>query len=184
MKKLYFVTGNPQKLREASQILTDFKILNKKINLPELQGEPKDIVREKAAIAYKKLKKPVFVEDVSLCFDALNGLPGPYVNDFLKKITNSGLIKLLAPYRNRKATVKCMIGYAQSSKNIKVFSGEVKGTITKRAKGKGCFGIFGFDPIFIPKASKKTFAQMTHEEKNKISHRKKALMKFRKYLRG
>ena len=181
MKTLLFITSNDHKVREARFALPQYRILKRKIALPEMQGEPEEIIREKAALAYKKIKKPLFVEDISLCFDALNGLPGPYIHDFLEKIGQKGLIKLLEGYKDRKATAKCCIGFAQSAKNIHVFVGETRGTIAKKPRGTMNFAK-GWDPIFIPDGSKKTNAEMTLEQKNKFSHRRKALGKFRKFL--
>ena len=62
-----------------------FALTSKKIDLPELQGEPEDVAREKARLAAAALGGPALVEDTSLCFNALNGLPGPYVKWFLEK---------------------------------------------------------------------------------------------------
>lgn len=85
-KILTFVTGNKKKLEEVKQILSSgaeklpFEITNRKIDLPELQGDPIDIAKEKCALAAKEVDGPVFTEDTSLCFNALNSLPGPYVS--------------------------------------------------------------------------------------------------------
>ena len=85
-KTLTFVTGNKKKLEEVQQILSSgeeklpFDITNQKIDLPELQGDPIDIAKEKCALAAKEINGPVFTEDTSLCFNALNSLPGPYVS--------------------------------------------------------------------------------------------------------
>jgi XTP/dITP diphosphohydrolase len=80
--------------------------------------------------------------------------------------------------KNRKAKVTDAIAYFDG-KSLKVFKGTVKGTITKVAKGEPGFG---FDVVFMPKGSSKTFAEMSEEEKNKISHRALALKKVKKYL--
>lgn len=181
MKTLLFITSNEHKLREARFALSDCRILKRTMTLPEIQGEPEDIIRAKAAAAYKKVRKPLFVEDICLCFESLNGLPGPYIRDFLEKIGQKGLIKLLAGHKNKKATAKCYIGFAQSAKNIKVFVGETKGTIANKPRGKMNFAK-GWDPIFIPNGTTKTNAEMPLEEKNKFSHRRKALNKFKRYL--
>jgi len=85
---LYFATSNPYKLREAREILTDYEVQSIHIDLPELQGEPRDIIYEKTRVAVKKINKLVFVEDVSLSCNALGGLPGPYIKWFLDKMGN------------------------------------------------------------------------------------------------
>ena len=65
-----------------------------KLDLPELQGEPEEIAKSKAREAYNQVKKPVLVEDTSLCFNVLKGLPGPYIKWFLKKLKPEGLSDL------------------------------------------------------------------------------------------
>jgi inosine triphosphate pyrophosphatase len=77
-----FVTGNKNKLSEVKAILGDtfpFELHNRAIDLPELQGEPEYIAKQKCILASQQIDGPVMVEDTSLCFNALNGLPGPYI---------------------------------------------------------------------------------------------------------
>eukprot|EP00529_Nitzschia_sp_RCC80_P001324 CAMPEP_0113517278 /NCGR_PEP_ID=MMETSP0014_2-20120614/42141_1 /TAXON_ID=2857 /ORGANISM="Nitzschia sp." /LENGTH=93 /DNA_ID=CAMNT_0000414399 /DNA_START=56 /DNA_END=333 /DNA_ORIENTATION=- /assembly_acc=CAM_ASM_000159 len=72
-----------------------FEITNKKIDLPELQGDPVEIAKEKCRLASKQVNGPVFTEDTSLCFNALNGLPGPYIKWFLESLGHDGLNRML-----------------------------------------------------------------------------------------
>ena len=95
---IYFVTGNKEKFREVKDILKGFDVEQIELDLPELQGELDEIVREKARLAAEKSNKPVFVEDTSLCFNALNGLPGPYIKDFINKIGVPGIYELAGKY--------------------------------------------------------------------------------------
>lgn len=91
--KIYFITGNENKLKEFSAIIGDIgehELYSKKVDLPEYQGEPEEIALEKCKAALELVKAPVLVEDVSLCFNALNGLPGPYIKWFLEKIKPEG----------------------------------------------------------------------------------------------
>ncbi|MBT7903757.1 RdgB/HAM1 family non-canonical purine NTP pyrophosphatase [Candidatus Woesearchaeota archaeon] len=178
--KILFITGNMNKLREAKEILKDYDIQNKKIDLPELQGTPIEIVKEKTRIALKLLKKPVIVEDTNLRFNALNGMPGPYIKDFLKALGTKDLPKLLTGFKDKSAEAVALIGYGEIGKPIKVFEGKTKGKIIK-PKGDSNFG---WDPIFMPEGFKETFAQMSAEQKNKISHRKKAFIKLKNYLKN
>nr|XP_016509730.1 PREDICTED: inosine triphosphate pyrophosphatase-like [Nicotiana tabacum] len=86
-----FVTGNAKKLEEVRAILgQSIPFQSLKLDLPELQGEPEDISKEKARIAAKEVNGPVLVEDTCLCFNALKGLPGPYIKWFLQKIGHEG----------------------------------------------------------------------------------------------
>lgn len=77
---LTFVTGNQGKIQEFQQILgNSFDISFQDLDLPELQGDPIEIAKEKCRLAARKINGPVVTEDTSLCFNALNGLPGPYM---------------------------------------------------------------------------------------------------------
>lgn len=75
-----------------------FSIIGQKIDLPELQGEPEEISRRKCELAAEQVQGPVMVEDTSLCFNALGGLPGPYIKWFLEKIGHEGLNNLVCMY--------------------------------------------------------------------------------------
>jgi non-canonical purine NTP pyrophosphatase (RdgB/HAM1 family) len=178
MKQIYLITGNEGKLREFNQIL-GFDIDNKKIDLDEIQSlDPKVIGEHKVRQAYKVMRSPVLVEDTTLDFAALEGLPGPFVKWFLDAIGPIGLIKLLVPYSNRKAIAKCTITY-YDGKTLRFFEGIVKGRIASKPLGKNGFG---WDFVFIPDGSKLTFAQMTGKQKNEISHRRLAIEKLKRFL--
>ncbi|NQU98186.1 RdgB/HAM1 family non-canonical purine NTP pyrophosphatase [Candidatus Woesearchaeota archaeon] len=177
MKELIIVTGNKDKLREAQQILKDFKLTNHALDLPEIQGSPEEIIRLKAREAFKILKKPCFVEDVAFGFKAWNWLPGPYIKDFLKYVGVENLPALLDG-KDKTANMVCTIGYATSESNVKIIQGEIFGMIASFKEGNG----FGFDKIFIPEGDTRRFSEMSDEEKNSISHRGRALEKFRAFL--
>tara|TARA_Y100000310_G_C20672907_1_gene811262 strand:+ start:788 stop:1333 length:546 start_codon:yes stop_codon:yes gene_type:complete len=177
MKKIYFVTGNKNKLMEAKQILTGFNVENAEVDLPELQGERHVVIFEKAKLAAEQLKKPCFVDDTSLSFNAFNGLPGVYIKHFLEKVGRDGLVKMLSPHNDKSAEAVAMIGYCEPGKDPMVFEGITKGKVVEPRGDR-----FGFDPIFQPEGYDQTFAEMSQEEKNKISHRKKALNKFNDWL--
>ena len=92
-KTISFITGNPNKLREFGQIIGDvapFVFDSKNIDLPEYQGEPEEIAIAKCKTALEIAKSPVLIEDTSLCFNALGGLPGPYIKWFLDKLKPEG----------------------------------------------------------------------------------------------
>jgi len=179
MKDIIFTTSNEHKLKEAQTILHDFNVIQKKIDLLEIQGDINDVVMHKAEEAYKKTKIACFVEDTSLCFDAWGDLPGPYVKDFLTKLGPSGLHQALLNFDNKKASAVASIGYMDETlKEPKIFQGIISGLITE---SKGASG-FEWDKIFIPDGYNKTFAQLGMEIKNKISHRRKALLALGEYL--
>ena len=177
MNKLVFITSNPNKLAEAKSILKDFQIDSVVLDIPEFQGDAEFVVKEKARLAAKKLGMACFVDDTALCFDALNGLPGIYIKEFLEKIGRDGVVKLLSGFDDKSAEAKCMIGFCSPGKDPVCFEGVTEGTIVSPRGDR-----FGWDPIFQPFGYKKTYAEMSQEDKNKISHRKKALLKFKKFL--
>ncbi|XP_076195889.1 inosine triphosphate pyrophosphatase isoform X2 [Aptenodytes patagonicus] len=92
-RSVVFVTGNAKKLEEVTQILGDsspYTLVAKKIDLPEYQGEPDEISVQKCREAARQVQGPVIVEDTCLCFNALGGLPGPYIKWFLEKLKPEG----------------------------------------------------------------------------------------------
>lgn len=173
--KLTFVTSNKDKLAEAKEILGDIE--SQKIELPELQGTIEEIAKQKAKIATEKLKYPCIIDDTGLSLIALGGMPGPYIKHFLDSMPLENIPKLLDSFEDKSAKAICAIGYAEPGKEPLVFIGETNGEIVA-SRGIG----FGWDPIFLPNGKDKTYAEMTPEEKNRISHRKKALEKLEIYL--
>ncbi|OGM74691.1 hypothetical protein A2382_03830 [Candidatus Woesebacteria bacterium RIFOXYB1_FULL_38_16] len=179
MRKVLFGTTNLNKVKEASEILgVDVGSVNFEID--EVQSlDPVIVATKKSRAYFEKTKRAVFVEDVSLSFDQLNGLPGTYINDFAKAIGNQGLIKCIGKNGARGAEAKVTIVYKDKAIE-KIFVGRVKGIIAKKEKGSNGFG---WDSIFIPEGSKKTFAQMSLTEKNKYSMRAIAFKKFHNWLK-
>ncbi|CAL1392735.1 unnamed protein product [Linum trigynum] len=168
-----FVTGNAKKLEEVRAILgQSIPFQSLKLDLPELQGEPEDISKEKARLAALKVKGPVLVEDTCLCFNALKGLPGPYIKWFLQKIGHEGLNNMLMAYEDKSAYALCAFSFALGPDVEPItFVGKTPGKIVP-ARGPTDFG---WDPIFQPDGFEQTYAEMAKEEKNKISHRYRAL---------
>ena len=186
-KTVHFVTGNANKLAEVRSILgsscdASFTLEAKKVDLPELQGEPEDIAAEKAALAARDIGGPPLVEDTSLCFNALGGLPGPYVKWFLEKTGHDGLNNMLAAYEDKSAYAQCIFAYCEGpGEPPSVFVGRTDGRIVP-ARGPTDFG---WDPVFAPDdpvADGKTYAEMEKGTKNAISHRRRALERFREFM--
>ena len=174
-----FITGNQGK----AEYLSDYFHINvarAKLDLREIQSlNLREIVENKARQAFDTLKKPVLVEDVSLIFKDMKDLPGPLIKWFLESLGNKGLCGLADSFSSREARAEVM--FALCDKNgLNVFSGSVNGSIAKKPKGRAGFG---WDPIFIPKGQKKTWAEMSGEEKHQTSMRKIALDKLSKFLR-
>jgi len=169
---LFFASSNIHKFQEAKLILDDFGINLGfyKCDLEEIQSDSlQEIAKHKAIQAFQKCKKPVIVEDDGLFIESLRGFPGPYSSYVFKTIGNEGILKILK--QNRKAKFVSIISF-YDNKNYESFESKLNGIISKKIIGIG----WGYDPIFIPSKSKETFAQL--KNKNKISHRFKALKKF------
>lgn len=180
-KKITFVTGNVKKLEEFVQILgpnIPFQMVHQDLDLPELQGEIDDICKKKSDTAMKAINDRVIVEDTCLCFNALGGLPGPYVKWFLKNVGPAGLHKMLAGFEDKSATAVCTFGFADIDGSIHLFRGETHGTIVE-PRGPDTFG---WDSCFQPDGYNQTYAEMPKEKKNQISHRLKAVLKLKDYF--
>jgi len=174
---LYFITGNKNKFEEVKSILPNTEQLD--IDLPEIQDiDAKIIIRAKLLAALKHKDGEFIVEDTSLYLDCLGGLPGPLIKWFMKTMGNEGLHNLVEKLGNRKAEAKTIIGYAKNPDDIHYFEGCLRGEIVLPRGDSG----FGWDPIFQPNDSDKSFAELTQEEKNNISMRRVAVNKLKEYM--
>ena len=176
--KLSFVTSNEGKFREAREIASFYgvEVTWLKMKYDEFQGDSLEEIAVKSARALSKvIDGPFFIEDSGLFVEALNGFPGVYSSYVLKTIGNPGILKLMEGVENRKAYFEAVIAFFDGSE-IHTFVGRVDGEIAGEMRGeKG----FGYDPIFL--YGDRTFAEMG-EEKNAVSHRRRALESFLKWL--
>lgn len=184
---VFFATGNIHKFHEARSILTDLDIAVGMLRLKdtEIQSDNlAEIAQASARDVFKRCSLPVVVEDAGLFLDALKGFPGPYAAYVYKTIGNKGLLKLMEGAENRKARFWSAIAYYDGNSCLPVvFEGVAEGEITVlERRGSGKSG-FGFDPVFKPDGSTETFAEMTLEEKNRFSHRAKAVRKFAEWYK-
>ena len=186
-KVVFFATGNINKFNEARSILSryGFAVGMLRLKGDEVQSESLKEIAEKSVInAYKRCRLPIFVEDAGLFIDALSGFPGPYAAYVYHTVHNSGILKLMENLNDRKAKFQSVIAYCDDQTPCEpiCFEGESQGEITiAERKELGKSG-FGFDPIFQPANSTKTFAEMTIEEKNGYSHRAMAIRKFAEWF--
>lgn len=174
---LTVITTSKDKLAEINEILgTNHKV--SKIDIPEIQSLNLDaVITHKAKEAYRKIKKPVLVEDISLEIKALNGLPGTFVKFFLELLGTEDTVKLIG--KSKTVTTAAAAVAIYDGQNLKIFKGVVRGTLSKKNRGERGFG---FDKVFIPDGYTKTYAQMNPSLKNKISHRAIALKSVKKFL--
>ncbi|UKZ73975.1 hypothetical protein TrVFT333_001629 [Trichoderma virens FT-333] len=177
-KRLNFITGNKNKLLVVKAILGDtVNLQSQPLDLVEIQGTMEQISVDKCRRAADLVQGPVLIEDTSLCFDALDGLPGPYIKWFFEKLGCEGLNNLLAAYPDKSAQAVCTFAYCEGPGHEPIlFQGRTNGRIVP---ARGSMG-FGWDPIF--EYHGQTYAEMNEVDKNSISHSLQALAKLRKWL--
>jgi len=193
MIKIVFATNNKNKLSEIQSLVSkEIEILslddiNCKEELDETCNTLEGNALQKAEYVFNKYKYACFADDTGLEIDALNGDPGVYSARYAgnKCLAEDNIKKVLSKLnnkKNRKAKFRTVIALIINNKKT-LFEGVCKGEITFEKEGKGGFG---YDPIFKPIGYKTSFADMSKEQKNKISHRaiavKKLLSNLRDYL--
>ena len=180
--KIYFLSKNEHKLREIRSFLEPygFEVEIMFEDKVEIQSDNLVEIVRKAVEFIGRRKYAFFAEDAGLFIDHLNGFPGPYSSYVYKTIGIDGILKLMLGVKNRKATFRSAIAlFHPELDEIKVFEGHVEGVISMEKRGAGGFG---FDPIFIPRGESRTFAEMSLEEKNRYSHRARAVKKMLDFL--
>jgi XTP/dITP diphosphohydrolase len=187
---LVFATNNFNKAQEVNHILGNtFKVLSLKEAGIEIDiDEPHDTLeanaREKSMTIYTIKNIDCFSEDTGLEVEALNGAPGVKSARYAGEPSNTRaniekLLHQLKNKQNRKAQFRTVISLLQNGVETQ-FEGICKGEITLEPSGENGFG---YDPVFIPEGSTKTFAEMNIEEKNEYSHRRKAVEKLVAHLK-
>lgn len=184
---VFFATNNVNKFNEARRVLAEYKITLGMLRVKTLEVQSdslEEIAKASVEEAFKHCNLPLIVEDAGLFISALRGFPGPYAAYVYKTIGNSGLLKLMKNVEDMRAKFQSVIAYYSPKLESPVcFHGEANGEIARRErKGDNKSG-FGFDPIFTPANSNSTFAEMTIMEKNKHSHRARALRNFAKWYK-
>jgi len=189
--EIYFNTKNTGKFREISNIFKyyaqDFELYQISIDVMEPQEESLENVAKIKLSQILNLKDPklhdkiVFIEDSGLFINALNGFPGVFSSYVHKTIRNEGILKLMENKKDRSAYFKCIsVAFIPKFNKVFLFDGIVNGQIAFEIRGSNGFG---YDPIFIPnEVSDKTFAELSIDQKNQISHRGKSIKKFIEFL--
>lgn len=183
-KVVFLATSNIHKFEEIRRVLSRFSVaaaMLKTIDAVEIQDDSiENIARASARDAVEKCRFPIMVEDAGLFIQSLRGFPGPYSSYVYRTIGNDGILRLMDGILNRNACFKSTVAFACSSREEPLaFTGKVKGKIVGERRGRTGFG---FDPIFVPISSGKTFAEMTLEEKNRHSHRALSVSEFAKWF--
>jgi inosine triphosphate pyrophosphatase len=174
---IYFVTGSDNKFGEVQAFIPNIQKLH--IDIPEIQEiDAKKIVEAKLAKAVELHDGELIVEDTSLYLECLGGLPGPLVKWFEKTMASKGIAEMAIALGDVRATACSIIGYAGNNRPIEFFEGMIQGTLVlPRVESD-----FGWDNIFVPDGHTLTFAEMTKEEKGKISMRSIAVKKLKEHL--
>lgn len=188
INKIVFATGNPNKLKEINSAINGFKIIGlKDLGITEEIPETGDTLMknalQKAKYVYNKTGLDCFSDDTGLEIEALNYRPGVYSAMYAGPDCNAEnnirkVLQELEESTNRKAQFKTVIALILNGKEY-FFKGVVNGVILKERSGKGGFG---YDPIFRPIGYEESFAKMTIDQKNEISHRGLAVKKLITFL--
>lgn len=190
MRNLVFATGNSHKLQEVQGLfkegfaLSCLKDVNITEEIPETADNLVDNALQKAWYVYNKCGIPCFADDTGLEVEVLNGAPGVYSARYAGEQKDSRLnmlllLKNMNGKTNRNARFRTIIAYIDENAQEHIFEGEIRGKIIENMAGENGFG---YDPIFVPEGYDKTFAQLSSETKNKISHRARAMEKFLSYI--
>lgn len=177
---VFLITGNIYKFNEARLVLSEFGLSTIMLNVDtvEIQADRiEDVAKASVIDAANKCCLPIIVEDAGLFIESLNGFPGPYSSYVFRTVGTKGILRLMKGVEKRSAFFESVVAFLTPKLKVpKCFHGKAEGRITSKACGQAGFG---FDPIFqSPKDGGKTFAEMSIAEKNRYSHRAKALREF------
>ncbi len=164
------VTGNPGKLAEARR-LAGPGLGAVEIDLPEIQSlDLLEVLRHKGDEAWRRLRRPLVVEEAGLDLAALGGFPGPLVRWMLEAAGAEALARVGLALGNPRAVARAALYYRDSERTL-IVEGATAGTLVLPARGGHGFG---WDPVFLPEGGDRTFGELTPGEKDARSHRGKA----------
>lgn len=180
IKDLTFITGRQDKVDQLSRYL-GVPINLHKLDLDEIQSlSAKKVSEHKVRQAYEFLKVPVIVDDTSFYIKGMNNFPGPLIKFFMEALEDQKICDLVSQLESNEAIGTVDIGFFDG-KELKIFTGEVIGTISKTPKGERGFG---WDRFFIPEGYNQTRAEMSEEDYDATSPRKFALEKFEEFVKS
>ena len=173
-------TSSDHKYAEAKEVLKKYGIELDRLSIEriEIQADDPELIAE-YSLKQLDIDIPILIEDAGLYIDKYYGFPGPYSSYTLRTISNEGILKLMEGEEERGAKYISAVAYRNGNISM-TFRGEVKGSISHEERGTNGFG---YDPIFIPgEGDGRTFAEMSPQEKSKISHRARAFRKLAEWL--
>lgn len=172
---IHFLTGNEHKFREFRKEIPELERLD--VGVPEIQAsDARQIVKAKLVAASKLHEGPLLVEDTGLYLEAFNGFPGPYIKWMITKVGRKRMVEAVQGLGNTGVEARTLIGFYDGE--TRFFEGITKGDLVMPQTDSE----FDWDAIFRPEGYDKTYAEMTLEEKNKVSQRGKAIQKLRNFL--
>jgi XTP/dITP diphosphohydrolase len=189
MQKIYFASGNPNKIKEIGLKLgsvteiAGLHDLGFSGDIPETGSTLHENAAIKARFVFDKYGVPCFADDTGLMIDELQGAPGVYSARYAgeERSASANMDKVLFEMKdvvNRKAHFRTVICLILDGKEY-FFVGDAHGSILREKRGEEGFG---YDPIFVPTGSSRTFAEMNMLEKNLLSHRAKAIAQLKSFL--
>jgi XTP/dITP diphosphohydrolase len=151
-----------------------------KTTYPEIQADTlEETIIPGLTWLMERYKRPIMIDDSGLFIDALKGFPGVYSSFVFRTVGCDGILRLMEGVRDRSARFECCIGFLVPGQEPHISKGVAKGSISEKKAGTGGFG---YDPVFVPEGYAKTYAQIDIPEKNRISHRGRAIGMFLKEL--
>lgn len=178
--KIWMGTSSDHKYDEAKEVLSEYGIELERLSIDrvEIQADDPELIAE-YSLKVLDVDIPLLIEDSGLYIDKYFGFPGPYSSYALRTINNEGILKLMEDDEDRGARYLSAVAFRDGDVSV-TLRGEVCGEISREERGTAGFG---YDPIFIPsEGNGRTFAEMTAEEKAKISHRGRAFRKLAEWL--
>jgi non-canonical purine NTP pyrophosphatase (RdgB/HAM1 family) len=164
------VTGSAGKLAEARRLCGP-GLEAVALDLPEIQSlDLAAVLEAKADEAWRRLGRPLVVEEAGLELAALGGFPGPLVKWMLEAVGAAGIARVAHALREPRATARCLLRYRDADRSL-LGEGVTEGTVVEPPRGGNGFG---WDPVFLPAGGERTFGELTGPEKDAVSHRGKA----------
>jgi non-canonical purine NTP pyrophosphatase (RdgB/HAM1 family) len=173
------VTGNRGKLEEARRVL-GAGLAAVEVDLPEIQSlDPWEVLEAKADEAWRRVGRPLLVEETGLELAALHGFPGPLVKWMLRAVGAEGIARTAEALGDPRAIARCNVLYVDDARRVRA-EGAVPGRLVLPARGTDGFG---WDPVFAPDGQGATYAEMDGATKDGLSHRAQALRALMRALR-
>ena len=180
MTAFTLVTGNRNKLRETERLLGR-RLEHEPLDLPEIQSlDLLAVLRAKGEEAWRRLRRPVVVEETGLELAAMGGFPGPLVKWMLAAMGPVGIARTAHALGDPRAAARCALIYLDGEVAL-TGQGETRGELVREPRGEDGFG---WGPVFVPEGRRETYAELGAEIKDRIGHRGLAWRDLERALRG